>query len=332
MKILKDNDLPTGVLDGRRIAVIGYGAQGHAQALNLRDSGCDAIIGTRPDGASWSRAQAAGFDIYPVADAAAQADVLMLLISDEQQPGVFANEIADHLKPGAYLGFAHGFAIHYEQIEPPAHTNVFLAAPNGVGALVRRQYEMGNGVPCSIAVQQDPAGDTRDLALAYAGAIGAGRAGIIETTFREETETDLFAEQAVLCGGLTALVRAGFETLVDAGYAPEMAYLCCTHEVKLLADLLHERGIAGMRAAISNTARYGDLTRGERVLGEASRAAMKELLAEIQSGKFAQEWKTEFESGLQQLSVMEAIAANHPIEETGRRLRALMPWLRDLQP
>jgi ketol-acid reductoisomerase len=272
-------------------------------------------------------AEQLGLSTCAIAEAAQRADVIMLLIPDEVQPDVYPREIAPHVRADAYLGFAHGFAIHYRKIIPAEHLNVFLVAPKGIGPLVRAQYEAGGGVPALIAVHQNRSGDTREVALAYAGGLGCGRAGILETTFREETETDLFGEQAVLCGGLTQLICAGFETLVEAGYAPELAYFECLHEVKLIADLIHERGITGMRAAISRTAAYGDLTRGPRVIGPATRQAMQKLLAEIQAGAFATEWAAECAAGKPTLSALASRDADHAIEQVGRRLRSLMPWL-----
>ena len=327
MQILTDQDTDLDVLRRREIAVIGFGSQGRAQALNLRDSGCRVRIGLRAGSPSRAAAEREGLPVCDVADAARQADVLMLLIPDELQPEVYEQDIRLHARPGMYLGFAHGFAIHYRKLVPAADTNVFLVAPKGIGPMVRQQYESGAGVPALIAVHQDPSGDTRAVALAYAAALGCGRIGILETSFREETETDLFGEQAVLCGGLTELIRAGFETLVGAGYAPELAYFECLHEVKLIADLIHTRGIAGMRAAISSTAAYGDVTRGRRVIGPATRAAMQELLREIQSGAFADEWMRELAAGRAQLRSQAEADAAHPIEEVGQRLRATMAWL-----
>ncbi|MEW6252290.1 MAG: ketol-acid reductoisomerase [Planctomycetota bacterium] len=320
------------LLRGRRIAVVGYGSQGRAQALNLHDSGCDVVVGLRAGSAA--RAAADGLRVADIAkavgstaDGAGAANIVMLLIPDEQQPEAYATLIEPHLRPGAYLGFAHGFAIHFRRLVPGPQINVFMVAPKGIGPMVRRQYEAGGGVPALVAVHQDPSGDTRAVALAYAAAIGCGRAGVFETTFREETETDLFSEQAVLCGGLTALIRAGFETLVAAGYAPEVAYFECLHEVKLIAELIHARGIAGMRAMISNTAKYGDVTRGPRVIGPAVRDAMRAVLDDVRSGRFAEEWMAEYAAGSANLRRLLEQDAAHPIEDVGRRLRALMPWL-----
>ena len=332
MNILRDDDVQPEILRPKRIAIIGYGSQGRAQAHNLRDGGYDVVVGLRPGSALRENAVQAGLTVADIPDAVRRADVAVLLIPDEVQPDAYTHEIAPHLRPGAYLGFAHGFAIHFRRLVPAADVNVFLVAPKGIGPMVRQQFEAGAGVPALVAVHQDPTGDTRAVALAYACAIGCGRAGILETTFREEAETDLFGEQAVLCGGLTELIRAGFETLVEAGYAPELAYFECLHEVKLIADLIHERGIAGMRSAISNTAAYGDLTRGPRVIGPAARQAMRDLLADVQSGAFAAEWTAEHAAGKPTLKALADRDAHHPIEEVGRRLRALLPWLHPKSP
>lgn len=327
MDALCDSDVRPDALKRKRIAVVGYGSQGRAQALNLRDSGCDVVVAQRPGSPSAAAAKQMGLTTAVIPDAVHAADIVMMLIPDERQPEVYARDIAPHLKPGAYLGFAHGFAIHFRRLVPAENVNIFLCAPKGIGPMVRRQYEAGRGVPALIAVHQDPTGDTRDVARAYAAALGCGRAGILETTFREETETDLFGEQAVLCGGLSELIRAGFETLVAAGYSPELAYFECLHEVKLIADLIHARGIAGMRAAISNTAKYGDVTRGRRIIGPATRQAMREILTEIQSGTFADQWTSEHAAGQPNLRAAADRDAAHPIEEVGARLRKLMPWL-----
>ena len=327
MNILRDADVQTAVLKPKRIAIIGFGSQGRPQALNLRDGGYQVEIGLRAGSPSRTRAETERLPVADLASAARSADVIVLLIPDELQPVVYDQDIRPNLKPGAYLGFAHGFAIHYRKIVPAADTNVFLVAPKGIGPMVRQQYQAGAGAAALIAIHQDPSGDTRNIALAYAAGLGCGRTGILETTFREETETDLFGEQAVLCGGLTELIRAGFDTLVAAGYSPELAYFECLHEVKLIADLIHQRGITGMRASISNTAAYGDLTRGRRVIGPATRQAMQALLAEIQSGAFAEEWLAEQAAGKPRMKALAAKDSKHPIEEVGRRLRALMPWL-----
>jgi ketol-acid reductoisomerase len=327
MNALYDSDADPGALRGKRIAVIGYGSQGRAHALNLKDSGYGVTVGLRSDSNSREQAERDGLDVHTVPEAAAAADVVMVLAPDEEHGALFLHEIAPRLKHGAYLAFAHGFSIHFGTAVPSADTNVFMVAPKGPGSLVRSEYEAGRGVPSLIAVHQDPSGDTRAVALAYAAGIGAGRAGVLETSFREETETDLFGEQAVLCGGLTSLIVAGFETLTEAGYAPEMAYFECMHEMKLIVDLLYARGIEGMREGISNTAQFGDYTRGPRVIGEASRAAMRAILAEIQDGTFAQEWVAEHAAGKPRFNAYKRETDAHPIERTGARLRELMPWL-----
>jgi len=327
MKIYYDKDAEPKYLAGKRIAIIGYGSQGFGHSNNLKDSGCDVIVGLRSDSASVAKAQSAGLEVLPVADAAERADIIMLLTPDELTPGIYKRDIEPHLKPGKYLAVAHGFGIHFKKIVPPAGVNVFMVAPKGPGHLVRREYERGGGVPCLIAVAQDPTGDARQVALAYASAIGGGRAGVIETTFKEETETDLFGEQAVLCGGLTSLIQAGFETLTEAGYAPEMAYFECLHEMKLIVDLLYEGGIANMRYSISNTAEYGDLTRGKRVIGPEVKEKMKQILTEIQTGQFADEWMAEAESGKVNFNRMIETEKQHSIEQVGAQLRGLMPWL-----
>jgi ketol-acid reductoisomerase len=327
MKIYYDQDADPRYLAGKRIAVIGYGSQGFAHSNNLKDSGCDVVVGLRPDSPSCAKAQAAGLEVLPVGDAAEHGDVIMMLTPDELTPGIYHREIEPRLKPGKYLATAHGFSIHFKKIVPPADVNIFMVAPKGPGHLVRREYERGAGVPCLLAVAQDPSGDSRQVGLAYARAIGGTRAGVIETTFKEETETDLFGEQAVLCGGLTALIQAGYETLVEAGYAPEMAYFECLHEMKLIVDLLYEGGITNMRYSISNTAEYGDLTRGKRIIGDQVRTAMKQVLSEIQSGQFADEWMAEAESGKERFNGLAEGEKKHEIEQVGARLRSLMPWL-----
>ncbi|GIW40384.1 MAG: ketol-acid reductoisomerase (NADP(+)) [Candidatus Binatia bacterium] len=327
LRIYYDRDADLSHLRGKRIAVVGFGSQGHAHALNLRDSGMDVVVGLRPGSASWKKAEGAGLEVLPTAEAAQRADVVMMLVPDEVGAETYRSEIAPGLKKGAYLAFAHGFNIHFGRIVPPPEVNVFMIAPKGPGHLVRSEFQKGRGVPCLLAVHQDPSGDTKEVALAYGKALGGTRAAILETTFREETETDLFGEQAVLCGGLTELIRAGFETLVEAGYSPEMAYFECLHEVKLIVDLLYEGGIANMRYSISNTAEYGDMTRGKRVIGPEARKAMKEILADIQSGRFAQEWVTEYECGMPHFRELRKEAENHPIEKVGEKLRAMMPWL-----
>jgi ketol-acid reductoisomerase len=328
---LYDQDIKDGGLSGKKIAVLGYGSQGHAHALNLKESGCDVCVGLRAGSKSRASAEQAGLTVLDTADAVKAADVVMVLLPDEIQPDAYEQEIGPNFKDGAYLAFAHGFGIHFKKIVPANSTNVFLVAPKGPGHLVRRQYQEGSGVPCLIAVQQDPAGNTRDIALAYAKAIGGGRGGILETTFREETETDLFGEQAVLCGGLSELIRAGYETLVEAGYSPQNAYFECLHEMKLIVDLVYEHGITGMRHSISNTAEYGDISRGPRVIGDQARAAMKDILAEIQSGKFADEWMAECKAGKPNMQKQAQAQASHEIETVGKELRQMMPWLKDKQ-
>ncbi|MGH9900466.1 MAG: ketol-acid reductoisomerase [Pyrinomonadaceae bacterium] len=327
MKIYYDTDANLNALRGKRIAVIGYGSQGFAQSNNLKDSGCDVTVGLRPDSASRAKAEQAGLRVLPVPQAAAEAEVVMMLVPDEQAPEVYAREVAESMTPGKYLSFSHGFSIHYGFIKPPADVSVFMVAPKGPGHLVRREYERGAGVPCLLAVHQDPTGDTKQLGLAYASAVGGGRAGIIETNFREETETDLFGEQAVLCGGLTSLIKAGFETLVEAGYAPEMAYFECLHEMKLIVDLMYEGGISEMRYSISNTAQYGDMTRGPVVVNDETKKRMRGLLAEIQSGAFAREWMKENRGGKERFRQLEQSAKEHPVERVGSQLRGMMPWL-----
>jgi ketol-acid reductoisomerase len=327
MKIYKDDDATLEPLKGKKIAIIGYGSQGHAHALNLRDSGMDVRVGLRTDSASRPKAEKAGLRVVDTATAARESDIIMILVPDEQGAEIFERDIAPGLKAGKYLAFGHGFNIHFKKIVPPADVNVFMVAPKGPGHLVRSQYEKGKGVPCLLAIAQDPSGKTREVGLAYGKAIGGTRAAVIETTFKEETETDLFGEQAVLCGGLTELIRAGYETLVGAGYSPEMAYFECVHEVKLIVDLIYEGGIANMRYSISNTAEYGDMTRGKRVIGKEARAAMSALLADIQSGKFADEWVTEYRCGSPHFGELRKEASKHPIEDVGAKLRSLMPWL-----
>ena len=327
MKVYYDRDANVGALRERRVAVIGYGSQGFAQSNNLKDSGVDVTVGLKADSPSRAKAEGAGLKVLPVAQAAADADIVMMLVPDEQAADVYAREVAESMTPGKYLSFSHGFSIHYGFIKPPEDVNVFMVAPKGPGHLVRSEYARGAGVPCLLAVNQDPTGDTRQLGLAYASAIGGGRAGIIETSFREETETDLFGEQAVLCGGLTALIKAGFETLTEAGYAPEMAYFECLHEMKLIVDLLYEGGISEMRYSISNTAQYGDMTRGPVVVNDETKRRMRHLLAEIQSGAFAREWMRENRNGKPRFRDLEHQSEEHPIEHVGRNLREMMPWL-----
>ncbi len=327
LNIYYDKDADLARLEGRTVAVIGYGSQGHAHAQNLQSSGVNVVVGLRKDSASWSKAEAAGLTVTTPDQAARKASVIMLTVPDETAAGLYAEEIAPGLEPGDYLAVAHGFNIHFQAITPPEDVNVFMVAPKGPGHTVRAHYEEGKGVPCLVAVHQDPAGDTLQIGLAYAKAIGGGRAGIIETTFREETETDLFGEQAVLCGGLTELMRNGYETLVEAGYAPEMAYFETIHEVKLIVDLIYENGMANMRYSVSNTAEYGDFTRGPRVIDAGVKERMKEVLGEIQRGEFAKEFILENRSGFVAFNAMRRRAAEHPMEEVGARLRGLMSWL-----
>jgi len=326
MKIYYDKDADQGLLSGKTVAIIGYGSQGHAHASNLKDSGVTVVIGARP-GSSWQKAEKAGFKVMPVADAAKQADIVMMLAPDPDQPMLYEQELAPKLREGRYLAFAHGFNIHFGQIRPRPDLNVFMVAPKGPGHLVRSEYQKGSGVPSLLAIHQDPSGNTRAVGLAYASAIGGGRAGVIETSFREETETDLFGEQVVLCGGLTALIQAGFETLVEAGYSPEMAYFECLHEVKLIVDLIYEGGISNMRYSISTTAKYGDLTRGPRIVTPEVRAEMKKILSEIQSGRFAKEWILENRANRPVFNALANQGESHPIEEVGKKLRDMMPWL-----
>jgi ketol-acid reductoisomerase len=328
MKIFYDKDSRPQSLAGKKFAIIGYGSQGHAHANNLRDSGHNVVVGLRAGSQSWSKAVNAGLEVRTAADAAAGADVVMILVPDETAPDVYRDDIAQHLRPGAYLAFAHGFSIHFGKVVPPKNVNVFMVAPKSPGHLLRAEFVQGRGVPCLLAVHQDPSGDTREVGLAYASALGGGRAGILETTFKEETETDLFGEQAVLCGGLTALIQAGFETLVEAGYAPEMAYFECLHEMKLIVDLVYEGGIGNMRYSVSNTAEYGDMTRGPKVINQCVREEMKKLLTDIQSGKFADEWMAECASGKPRFKQLEAQGREHPVELVGARLRGMMPWLK----
>jgi len=316
------------LLDGKTVAIIGYGSQGHAHALNLRDSGVSVVVGLREDSTSVAEARAEGLEVMCVADAASKGDLVMVLLPDERHHDVYNAEIADGLAPGNMLLFGHGFSVHYDEVSPPAEVDVVLVAPKGPGHLVRRQYEEGSGVPGLIAVEQDATGNAQQLALAYAMGIGCTRGGVIETTFKDETETDLFGEQAVLCGGASALVQAGFETLVEAGYDPQMAYFECLHELKLIVDLMYEKGLAGMRYSISNTAEFGDYSRGPRVVNEAVRAEMKQILSEIQSGEFAREWIAENRAGQENFLRMRAEQADTQIESTGQELRSKMDWIK----
>jgi ketol-acid reductoisomerase len=322
-----DDDADLHHLEGRTVAIIGYGSQGHAHALNLQDSGVSVVVGLRSGSASVARATDHGLRVAEPEQAAAQGDVVMMLVPDELHRAVWESGVSGGMEPGNLLMFGHGFSIHYEEIEPPQDVDVALVAPKGPGHLVRRQFLEGSGVPGLVAVHQNPTGRALELALAYAKGIGCTRAGVIETTFKEETETDLFGEQAVLCGGVTELVRAGYETLVEAGYDPRLAYFECLHELKLIVDLMYEKGIAGMRYSISNTAEYGDLTRGQRVIGEASRRAMRELLGEIQSGAFAREWIAENRAGQENFRRMREEQSRHQVEVVGQELRSQMSWI-----
>ena len=328
MRVYYDRDADANLIKGRKVAVIGYGSQGHAHAANMRDSGvADVAVALREGSASAKKAEAAGFAVMSVAEAARWADVSMMAAPDELQAEIYDRHLAPNMKEGAALAFAHGLNIHFGLVEPRADLDIFMIAPKGPGHTVRSEYVRGGGVPCLVAVAQNPSGNALEIALSYASAIGGGRAGVIETTFKEECETDLFGEQAVLCGGVTALVTAGFETLVEAGYAPEMAYFECLHEVKLIVDLMYEGGIANMRYSISNTAEYGDYTRGPRIVDSHVKRSMKKVLADIQSGRFAGEWMGECRVNQPSFKAMRRLAAEHPIEEVGARLRAMMPWI-----
>jgi len=322
-----DDDADLHKLDGKTVAIIGYGSQGHAHALNLKDSGVSVVVGLRPESASVAKASEHGLEVLDPADAASAGDVVMMLTPDELHGQVWDAGVKDGIAPGNMLMFGHGFSIHYQLIVPPLDVDVTLVAPKGPGHLVRRQYLEGSGVPGLVAVAQDATGDGLALTLAYAKGIGCTRGGVIETTFKDETETDLFGEQAVLCGGVTELVRAGYETLTDAGYDPRLAYFEVLHELKLIVDLMYEKGISGMRYSISNTAEYGDMTRGRRIIGDESRAAMKKVLAEIQSGDFAREWIAENRAGQENFKRMRSEQAGHQVEVVGRELRAQMDWI-----
>lgn len=328
MNIYYDKDCDLSIIQGKKVTIIGYGSQGHAHANNLKDSGVDVTVGLRPGSASAKKAENAGLKVAAIDEAVKGADVVMVLAPDEHQAQLYRELIEPNIKQGAALAFAHGFNIHFEQIVPRADLDVIMIAPKGPGHLVRSTYTQGGGVPSLIAVYQDASGQAKDLALSYASANGGGRAGIIETSFREETETDLFGEQAVLCGGLTALVQAGFETLVEAGYAPEMAYFECLHELKLIVDLMYEGGIANMRYSISNTAEYGDFTRGPRVITEQTKQEMARILKEIQTGEFAREFILENQAGAAKLKAMRRLGREHQIEVVGERLRDMMPWIK----
>ena len=322
-----DDDADLSLLEGKTVAIIGYGSQGHAHALNLTDSGVSVVVGLRPESSSVADARGHGLEVLDPADAASRGDIVMMLVPDELHRSVWEQQVRDGVAGGNLVMFGHGFSIHFGEVEPPADVDVAMVAPKGPGHLVRRQFVEGRGVPCLMAVHQDATGGARELALAYAKGIGGTRAGVIETTFKDETETDLFGEQAVLCGGVTELVRAGYETLVEAGYDSRLAYFECLHELKLIVDLMYEKGITGMRHSISNTAEYGDLTRGKRVIGAPTREAMKQLLAEIQDGTFAREWIAENRAGQESFKRMREEQANHQVEREGRELRSMMDWI-----
>ena len=327
LNVYYDKDCDLNIIKSKTVAMIGFGSQGHAHAENLRDSGVNVIIGARKEGSSWKKAEAKNFEVLPVAEATAKADVVMILLPDEDQARIYAEEIEPNLKEGATIAFGHGFNIHYGRIHPRADVNVMMVAPKAPGHTVRSEFVRGGGIPDLIAVGQNPSGTTKELALSYASAIGGGRTAIIETTFKDETETDLFGEQAVLCGGATALVQAGFETLTEAGYAPELAYFECLHELKLIVDLMFEGGIADMRYSISNTAEYGDYVSGPRVINEESKKAMKQILKEIQDGQFAKDFILEGQAGYPRMNAERANSRASLIEQTGRQLREMMPWI-----
>ncbi|NQY23110.1 MAG: ketol-acid reductoisomerase [Campylobacteraceae bacterium] len=328
LNVFYDKDCNIELIKAKKVAMIGFGSQGHAHAENLRDSGVEVVVGLRKSGASWAKAQAKGFDVKTVAEATAVADVVMILLPDENQADIYTNEIEQNLKDGAYVAFGHGFNIHYGRVAPKANINVMMIAPKAPGHTVRSEFVKGGGIPDLIAIEQDPTGDTKAIALSYACAIGGGRTAIIETSFKDETETDLFGEQAVLCGGMVSLIQAGFETLTDAGYAPELAYFECLHEVKLIVDLMFEGGIADMRYSISNTAEYGDYVSGKRVINAESKAAMREILDEIQDGRFAKDFILEGQSGYPRMNAERANAKASLIERTGADLREMMPWIK----
>lgn len=327
-KVYYENDADLGHIKDKKIAVIGYGSQGHAHSLNLKDSGLDVRVGLRAGSSSWKKAEEAGLIVRTVADAVREADIVMILVNDEFQGDLYREEIGPNLKKGSAIAFGHGFNIHFGQVKPTADLDVFMVAPKGPGHLVRRVYLEGKGVPCLIAVHQNASGKARDIALAWAKGIGGARAGVLETTFKEETETDLFGEQVVLCGGTTALVKAGFETLVNAGYQPEIAYFECLHELKLIVDLMYEAGIAGMRYSISDTAQYGDMTRGPRIVNDDTKKEMVKILSEIQNGEFARDWILENKANRPSFNALTAKDREHQIEKVGKELRGLMSWVK----
>ena len=326
-KMFYEKDTNLGLLQGKKIAVIGFGSQGHAHALNLHESGVDVIVGLYEGIKSWNKAKEAGLEVTTTSEAAKNADIIIILVPDEKQAKLYREEIEPYLKDGNALVFAHGFNIHFKQIVPPSNVDVFMIAPKGPGHMVRRTYTEGSGVPCLIAVEQDYSGKAKDLALAYANGIGGARAGVLETTFKDETETDLFGEQAVLCGGITALIKAGFETLVEAGYAPENAYFECMHEMKLIVDLMYQGGMAAMRYSISDTAEYGDYVTGSRIITDETKKEMKQVLTEIQNGTFAKKWLLENQVGRPTFNAMRRMEAEHPIEKVGKELREMMSWI-----
>ena len=326
VKIYYQEDCNLSLLEGKKVAIIGYGSQGHAHALNLKESGVDVIVGLYEGSKSWAKAEAQGLKVYTAAEAAKQADVIMILINDEKQAAMYKKDVEPNLEEGNMLMFAHGFAIHFGQIKPPANVDFTMIAPKGPGHTVRSEYQAGKGVPCLVAVQQDYTGKALDKALAYAAGIGGARAGVLETTFKVETETDLFGEQAVLCGGVTALMKAGFETLVEAGYAPENAYFECIHEMKLIVDLIYESGFQGMRYSISNTAEYGDYITGPKIVTDETKKAMKKILSDIQDGTFAKDWISENQTGCMHFGAMRRREAEHQLEAVGEELRKLYSW------
>ena len=332
LKMMYEAEAPITGLKGKTVAIIGFGSQGHAHGQNLRDSGVSVIVANRKDSPNGKLAAEKGFELTTVEDAVKRADLIIVTLPDEVQPEVYSKSIAPHLTPGKVLGFTHGFNVHFKTITPPANVDVILVAPKGPGHLVRSEFEKGGGVPCLLAVYQNATGKAREVGLAWANGVGGARSGIIETTFKDECETDLFGEQAVLCGGLASLIKAGFETLTEAGYPPEMAYFECVHEVKLIVDLIYQGGLDYMRYSISNTAEYGDLTRGPRVVNEQTKAEMKKILTEIQTGQFAREWRAEYEGGLKNFKRLYEADNSHPVEVTGRRLRKLMTWLKAKEP
>lgn len=328
LNVYYDKDCNLDIIKSKTVAMIGFGSQGHAHAENLRDSGVNVVVGLRKGGSSWDKAAAKGFEVLTVEEASAKGDVVVILLPDENQKEIYEAQIEPNLKEGATISFGHGFSIHYGRIKPRADINVMMVAPKAPGHTVRSEFVRGGGIPDLIAIGQNPSGSTKELALSYASAIGGGRTGIIETTFKDETETDLFGEQAVLCGGVSALIQAGFETLTEAGYAPELAYFECLHEMKLIVDLIFEGGIADMRYSISNTAEYGDMVSGPRVINEESKKAMKDVLKEIQNGRFAKDFILEGQAGYPRMNAERNNLKNHPIEQTGARLREMMPWIK----